>query len=458
MSHQFDRLRECFICLLTLVLLAAGGCIPEEQWLDDSSGFVYSVGKDYETQEIRFYDIARRAERVVWSGSNQAAFELDSAAHVLYLLEPRRGAGKPPFQYRLSGYDIKTSRLVRSTKWMSWNGNDPDRSVLYLSKVPSRENHFVVTDSSEGRGRHAILDSQKESFIDVPDVEPLEVLPDGSGFLAWDTGVQKTWDDSLFFKRKLDAIAIEKLCRNSVWFVDLNGARHGMNWDDSALRRAVALYGAQLKKLEAGAERATQSYKELFSDEHRQWQRNENGNPAGAEVVALLIGHEKGATRIDLKRRTLSHVAGLAVGVSEKWADLAPRLDRGPSVSLLRLKDVEYRLTILEKPTGDLIHSSYVADLEARWPAEAKSKILLNRVKIKGISMFMRVSPNRLYGVPKYVEHRKDDKEAGSRVHFLILDNDGNILDRISFIHNQRLQPDFVTEGIPAENIPKKAK
>ncbi len=72
--------------------------------------------------------------------------------------------------------------------------------------------------------------------------------------------------------------------------------------------------------------------------------------------------------------------------------------------------------------------------------------------------MFMRVSRNRLYGVLKYVEHRKDDKEAGSRVHFLILDNDGNILDRISFIHNQRLQPDFFTEGMPAENVRKKAK
>ncbi len=149
-----------------------------------------------------------------------------------------------------------------------------------------------------------------------------------------------------------------------MWFVDLNGTRHALNWDDSSLRRAVALYRSQLKKLEAGAESATQSYKELFSDEHRQWQRNQNGNPQGADVVALLVGHEKGATRIDLKRRTVSDVAGLAVGVSEKWADLAPRLDRGPSVSLLRLKDVEYRLTILEKPTGDLIHSSYVADLE----------------------------------------------------------------------------------------------
>ena len=73
MYHQFGRLREWLLGVLAFVVLAAAGCIPEEEWLLDSSGFVYSVGKDYETQEIQFYDIARRAELVVWTGSNQAA-------------------------------------------------------------------------------------------------------------------------------------------------------------------------------------------------------------------------------------------------------------------------------------------------------------------------------------------------------------------------------------------------
>jgi hypothetical protein len=67
-SRHLERPGEWLRCLLSLVMLAAAGCIPEEEWLDDSSGFVYSVGKDYETQEIRFYEIARRGERVVWSG------------------------------------------------------------------------------------------------------------------------------------------------------------------------------------------------------------------------------------------------------------------------------------------------------------------------------------------------------------------------------------------------------
>ena len=126
---------------------------------------------------------------------------------------------------------------------MSWNGNDPDLAACFrLRSCRIERRHFLVMDRSRGHGRNAILDSKNESFIDVPDVEELEIIPDGSGFVARDTVAQKSWDDSLFFARKLDASAIEKLCRESLWYVDLNGTRHGMKWDESAIRRAVALY------------------------------------------------------------------------------------------------------------------------------------------------------------------------------------------------------------------------
>jgi hypothetical protein len=96
MTRHLSSIGYVLRCLPVL-LLAVAGCIPEEQWLADSSGFVYSVGKDDTTQEIRFYDIGARADRVDWSGSNQVACAVDSAGKVLYLLEPKRGGGKPPF-------------------------------------------------------------------------------------------------------------------------------------------------------------------------------------------------------------------------------------------------------------------------------------------------------------------------------------------------------------------------
>ena len=139
MPHRFRRCRSFALLCLQSILLAIVGCVPEEQWLADSSGFVFAVGKDDERQELRFYDIVRRAERVVWSGSNQVGFAVDPAEQVLYLIEPKRGNGNPPFAYRLSSYNIKTAQAVRSTGWMKWNGYDPDRSVLPRQDTESSE-------------------------------------------------------------------------------------------------------------------------------------------------------------------------------------------------------------------------------------------------------------------------------------------------------------------------------
>jgi hypothetical protein len=436
MSHLFGRPRGPVILYLPLVLLAVAGCIPEELWLDDSSGFVYSVGKDETTQEIRFYEMVRRAERVVWSGSSEAGFHLDSAEQVLYVIEPRRSAGGPPSSYRLSVHDIKSNRLVRSTRWMTWHGNDLDVGILFLTKLPNRRSHFLVNDMGRHhRTRNAILNADAESLIDVSGVD-LEIIPDGSGFLARTTSVMQAWEESLKSKKKLDAHAIEDICRQSIWIVDLKGVRHRMTWEEPALRRAAALYGEQLRKAKASAKPENETYTGLLSDERSKWQGNGAGNQRGPHAMTLLLGHEQGATRIDIKRQSITDVVGLTVAVNDKGPALSPALDSGPSVLLVKLKDVEYRANILEKPATYKDH--YVASLEVRWPAEGKSKTLLNRVNIKDISKFSRTSPNRLYAVLKYEEPSKDEKEVATRVHCLIVDNAGNIFDRLFFHHLDR--------------------
>jgi hypothetical protein len=40
MFHDFPRPRGALLLCLPLIALACAGCIPEEQWLDDSSGFL----------------------------------------------------------------------------------------------------------------------------------------------------------------------------------------------------------------------------------------------------------------------------------------------------------------------------------------------------------------------------------------------------------------------------------
>ena len=188
--------------------------------------------------------------------------------------------------------------------------------------------------------------------------------------------------------------------------------------------------------------------KEFLSYERLKWQRTGIENHAGAATMTVLLGHEHGATQIDFKRRTITDVAGLAVGLNEIYADLSPRLDSGPSVPLLKLKDVEYRLNVLEKPAGS--GGNYVASLEARWLVEGNAKTVLNRFAIAEISMFTRASPNRLYAVLKYREPDKDKNEQGSRIHFLIVDNGGNVVDGLFFHHTER--PDIdVGPGMPAD-------
>jgi len=456
MLHHFNPLRAPLLLCLSLVILATAGCIPEEQWLDDSSGFVYGFGKDDTSLEIRFYDVAKRAEHVVWSGSNQVGFAVDSAKQVLYLIEPKRGTGKPPFSYRLSAYGIKTKTVLRSTRWMTWNGNDPDASVLSLIELPNRPSNFLVKDKGQSHcERNAILNADDESLIDVPELD-LDVIPDGSGFLARTRSVMATWDMSLNTKEKLDANAIKKLCRESLWFVDLKGARHPMTWDESALRRAVARYNGLLRTSERTAKPEKETYTGFLSDDRSSWQgqRAGTGQNLGSDTLTLLLGHEHGATQIDIKRRTVTDVPGVNVALSEKYAGLSPSLDSGPSILLLKLKHVEYRINILEKSATTTSH--YVASLEARWPVAGKAKAILNRADIVSLSIFTKASPNGLYAVLKYEEPDKDKNAMGSRIRYLIVDDAGNIVDRLFFRQFDRL--DVNVEPWTRDDVPNKPK
>jgi hypothetical protein len=147
--------------------------------------------------------------------------------------------------------------------------------------------------------------------------------------------------------------------------------------------------------------------------------------------VILLLGHAHGATQIDIKRRTITDVVGRSVAEVDHDPALSPALEGGASVLLIKLKDVEYRAIIRKMPATSEGH--YVANLEVRWPASGKAKTLMDKLRIQETSRFTRASPNGLYAVLKYREPAKDEREEGSRIHYLIVDNGGNILDRLFF-------------------------
>jgi hypothetical protein len=199
---------------------------------------------------------------------------------------------------------------------------------------------------------------------------------------------------------------------------------------------------------------ASRNSTSFLSDERSRWQSPENGNQLSNDAMTLLLGHERGATRIDFKRRTITDLVGVKVGLSARYPDLSPSLDSAPAVLLFKFKEIEYWLNILEKPAKPTEH--YTASLEARWPVDGKAKTLLNRINITNISTLTKASPNRLYAVLKYEEPVTKTDEPGSRVHYVIVDNAGNIVDRLFFRHVDRPDVDVVS-GMP-EDVLKKAK
>lgn len=229
-----------------------------------------------------------------------------------------------------------------------------------------------------------------------------------------------------------------------------------MTWDEPAIRRAVALYGERLRSLDGTAKPENGTDIRFLSDEWSRWQGQPTGighNP-GSGAQTLLVRHEHGTTQIDIKRRRVTDVAGVNVGLNEKYAGVSPSLDSGPSILMIKLKNVEYRINILEKNTGTTSH--YVASLEAKWPAEGKSKVLLNHADIVSLSMFTRASPNGLYAVLKYEEPNKDKNALGSSIRYLIVDHAGNIIDQLFFRQFDR--PDIDVEPWTPDRVAKKPK
>jgi hypothetical protein len=429
--HQRRRRSIAHVCVyLSFLLIAVSGCFPEEHWLDDSSGFVYTVGKGA-TQEIRFYEISQKADRVVWSGSSKAGVDVDLAAHELYVIESRRPAVEGPLSCRLSAYGIKSNRLQRVTRWMPWNANNTNAGALGLVKLPNRQSHFLVRDPASNAICDSILNADAESLTCVPDFL-LEVIPDGSGFLGRNLSAWNTWQESLRGKKKLDARAIEALCKESASIVDLSGIRQRITWDQSALRYAVGVYGEQLRIAESAAEPEKQSYNYIMffgnalfgMPSGRPRDGSENRRGSGAQT--MLIGQERGALKIDVSRRTITYVAGLTVPAVVDDSGVSHSLHFDPTALLIKLKNVEYRVNVLEQPSRTA--NFHLANLEARWPAEGRTKVLLSRVRITDIPGCREASPNGRFAVLRF-------QDAGSRIHFVIVDDAGNLVDRL-FFHN----------------------
>jgi hypothetical protein len=165
-----------------------------------------------------------------------------------------------------------------------------------------------------------------------------------------------------------------------------------------------------------------------------------NFRPSDSPIY-LASDDQGGAIQINATGRSIAYVPGITITPRDdevtfmrgEGAALSEAVERGDAVQLLKFKDVEYRARAVEKPSEET--PFYVAVLEARWPAERKTKVLVDRVRIIGLSERHVASPNGLFGVLKYVEHGDATKDKRLRIRYVIVDGAGHIVDQVSFHH-----------------------
>jgi hypothetical protein len=384
----------------------------------------------------------------------QSGGYLDTEANVLSLIEPKPKNGQPSASFRFSSYDLKTTRLSRTTGWMGWDRIKPGSGQLYLAKVPNKPSHFLVmAEGTDGTARSAILNVDAGTILDIPNVF-LVPTPDGSGFLAQNLPAMNTWQDSLKGMKKLEPQVIEKLCEESLSFVDLDGKQLRLAWDKSSIGRAIAHYEKQWNKASTSTRPGNDTYEDLIPIQWLDWLGGVSKKQKPTDTMTVLVGQGRGAIQIDLKQRTVTELVGPAAPNANASSAFSASTATKPLDLLVKLRDVEYRTRVLEYPTRKAPY--HVASLEARWPIERRTKTLLDRVQVDGLPTCDKTSPNGRYAVVKYEEPKKEKNEKRLRIHYVIVDHGGNTVDSLLFEHLDRDQ--FTVEPLFPDDLAEKQK
>ena len=418
-----------------MLILPLAGCEPEEHWLDDSSGFVYRFQKDESSVEIRFYDVAKKAERVVWSGSIRAGCDLDFAAGRLFVLETGNAPLEDLSTCGLTMYDLKSSQVHRSARRMRLPAQLGKDRAIRLAKFPKRGSRLLVQfETANGDLGNAILNAEAESLTQVSD-RLIEFASDGTGFVAANRSASDSWQSSLRARKKLDSAAIEKLCASAISFVDLDGVSHPIAWDQSAVRRVIALYDEQLRVATAKPDPVHENYCDVVTMSSSIWAPDPKFKERPEAAPHLMIANVGDVgVLIDVDRRTVTEPAAPLLTELKEARDSArstyEMLDAARGV---KLKNAVVRSSVLESPTRNRPY--YINQLDARRNLDGKTTTILDRVEADTTIFCNKTSPDGRYAVFQYQEPRKDRDEKLRRIHYVVVDQFGSIVDRLFFEH-----------------------
>jgi hypothetical protein len=228
-----------------------------------------------------------------------------------------------------------------------------------------------------------------------------------------------------------------------------------LTWDKPSLGRAIAHYEKQWKKASASTRPAELTYEDLFSTQWLNWLGDVGKKQKPTGTMTVLLGRGPGAMQIDVKQRTVTELVGPAVPNPVESSAFSAGNATELFVLPFKLKNVQYQTRTLERPTGKAPY--YVISLEARWPIERKATTLLNRIQVDAPLMYAKVSPNGLFAILKYAEPRDEKNKKRLRIHYVIVDNAGNLVDNLFFEHLVTDEIGIVMPWLP-KNLPNKPK
>lgn len=172
-------------CLVLALSSGCLGCVPNGVWLPDSSGYVYTAGK--EGKQIMMVDIGRRQARVVVQNTGAAtavpAISPDGKqiAIAQHMVRPDEDN-----QVQVIVYDVAGKEVERSEKLsLDEKGSKEQQPKLHpeVYWAPQGDRLLLLAGNLPG-----IYDLKKKTLTKLPDLRPMIIgnslsRPDGKGFL-----------------------------------------------------------------------------------------------------------------------------------------------------------------------------------------------------------------------------------------------------------------------------------